>query len=68
MQSLGWEHYEVHEPEPHMLLFKYVGLVNNHLSELLLIKYKEATQLRTAQSIACSCRRFALVFGHDRLL
>jgi hypothetical protein len=39
MQSLGWEHYEVHEPEPHMLLFKYVGLVNNHLSELLLIKY-----------------------------
>jgi len=21
-QSLGWEHYEVHEPEPHMLLFK----------------------------------------------
>jgi cyclin-dependent kinase regulatory subunit CKS1 len=24
-QSLGWEHYEVHEPEPHILLFKYVG-------------------------------------------
>lgn len=23
-QSLGWEHYEVHEPEPHILLFKYV--------------------------------------------
>jgi cyclin-dependent kinase regulatory subunit CKS1 len=22
-QSLGWEHYEVHEPEPHILLFKY---------------------------------------------
>ncbi|KAI9828927.1 MAG: Cyclin-dependent kinases regulatory subunit (Cell division control protein cks1) [Phylliscum demangeonii] len=22
MQSLGWEHYEVHEPEPHILLFK----------------------------------------------
>jgi hypothetical protein len=22
-QSLGWEHYEVHDPEPHMLLFKY---------------------------------------------
>ncbi|KAM5369462.1 hypothetical protein ACJA88_010450 [Fusarium oxysporum] len=20
--SLGWEHYEVHEPEPHILLFK----------------------------------------------
>ncbi|TQN74241.1 Cyclin-dependent kinases regulatory subunit, partial [Colletotrichum shisoi] len=20
-QSLGWEHYEVHEPEPHILLF-----------------------------------------------
>lgn len=25
-QSLGWEHYEVHEPEPHILLFKYVPL------------------------------------------
>lgn len=25
-QSLGWEHYEVHEPEPHILLFKYVLL------------------------------------------
>jgi hypothetical protein len=23
-QSLGWEHYEVHEPEPHILLFKFV--------------------------------------------
>lgn len=23
LQSLGWEHYEVHEPEPHILLFKY---------------------------------------------
>jgi cyclin-dependent kinase regulatory subunit CKS1 len=23
-QSLGWEHYEVHEPEPHILLFKCV--------------------------------------------
>ncbi|KAK0373866.1 cyclin-dependent kinase regulatory subunit [Colletotrichum abscissum] len=23
-QSLGWEHYEVHEPEPHILLFKLV--------------------------------------------
>lgn len=22
LQSLGWEHYEVHEPEPHILLFK----------------------------------------------
>ena len=24
VQSLGWEHYEVHEPEPHILLFKSV--------------------------------------------
>lgn len=24
-QSLGWEHYEVHEPEPHILLFKCVS-------------------------------------------
>lgn len=23
-KSLGWEHYEVHEPEPHILLFKWV--------------------------------------------
>ena len=30
MQSLGWEHYEVHEPEPHILLFKYVLLVSTH--------------------------------------
>ncbi len=22
MQSLGWEHYEIHVPEPHILLFK----------------------------------------------
>ncbi|EPQ57930.1 regulatory subunit of cyclin-dependent kinase, partial [Gloeophyllum trabeum ATCC 11539] len=21
-QSLGWEHYEVHAPEPHVLLFR----------------------------------------------
>ncbi|KAL9053046.1 MAG: hypothetical protein Q9162_005034 [Coniocarpon cinnabarinum] len=28
-QSLGWEHYEVHEPEPHILLFKYVRLFPN---------------------------------------
>ncbi|EWC44602.1 cyclin-dependent kinases regulatory subunit [Drechslerella stenobrocha 248] len=21
-QSLGWEHYEIHAPEPHILLFK----------------------------------------------
>lgn len=26
LQSLGWEHYEVHEPEPHILLFKWVTL------------------------------------------
>lgn len=25
-QSLGWEHYEVHEPEPHIMLFKSVSL------------------------------------------
>lgn len=22
-QSLGWQHYEIHAPEPHILLFKY---------------------------------------------
>lgn len=30
-QSLGWEHYEVHEPEPHILLFKY-AVLNLHTS------------------------------------
>ncbi|KAI1342833.1 oxidoreductin [Xylariaceae sp. FL0016] len=29
-QSLGWEHYEVHEPEPHILLFKDVTTPNNN--------------------------------------
>lgn len=24
-QSLGWQHYEIHAPEPHILLFKYVA-------------------------------------------
>lgn len=23
-QSLGWQHYEIHAPEPHILLFKYI--------------------------------------------
>jgi hypothetical protein len=32
-QSLGWEHYEVHEPEPHILLFKYVHLPSTLYSE-----------------------------------
>ncbi len=35
MQSLGWEHYEVHEPEPHILLFKYVLARTGHHSTLL---------------------------------
>jgi hypothetical protein len=30
LQSLGWEHYEVHEPEPHILLFKYGPLLRQH--------------------------------------
>ncbi|KAI9669315.1 MAG: Cyclin-dependent kinases regulatory subunit (Cell division control protein cks1) [Alyxoria varia] len=30
-QSLGWEHYEVHEPEPHILLFKYVSIRDDKL-------------------------------------
>lgn len=36
LQSLGWEHYEVHEPEPHMLLFKYAAWGNTLLFECLL--------------------------------
>lgn len=34
LQSLGWEHYEVHEPEPHILLFKYVGPYCSSCDEL----------------------------------
>jgi cyclin-dependent kinase regulatory subunit CKS1 len=33
-QSLGWEHYEVHEPEPHILLFKYEFRMNKHFSRI----------------------------------
>lgn len=43
-QSLGWEHYEVHEPEPHILLFKSVSLnvpglinINRSAGDLLII-------------------------------
>jgi hypothetical protein len=54
-QSLGWEHYEVHEPEPHILLFKYAihtladALANefpgdlsttNHLSSKQILHHK----------------------------
>ncbi|KAL2794040.1 regulatory subunit of cyclin-dependent kinase [Aspergillus keveii] len=31
-QSLGWVHYECHEPEPHILLFKSVPLLLRTLS------------------------------------
>lgn len=34
-QSLGWEHYEVHEPEPHILLFKYDVFWSPALTTLL---------------------------------
>jgi len=34
-QSLGWEHYEVHEPEPHIMLFKSVSLDTYKVTLLL---------------------------------
>ena len=34
-QSLGWEHYEVHEPEPHILLFKWVFSLNISIMRML---------------------------------
>ncbi|KAL1383620.1 cyclin-dependent kinases regulatory subunit [Phyllosticta capitalensis] len=37
-QSLGWEHYEVHEPEPHILLFKYVSHVSTPPSSRLIAR------------------------------
>jgi hypothetical protein len=36
LQSLGWEHYEVHEPEPHILLFKSVNCKLLPSSQLLI--------------------------------
>lgn len=49
-QSLGWEHYEVHEPEPHILLFKYVCLLRTDHScgsvrIRMLIRTQASTQL-----------------------
>lgn len=46
LQSLGWEHYEVHEPEPHILLFKYSRPLN------LLQKVADQTCRRPANYVA----------------
>ncbi|KAI0282120.1 regulatory subunit of cyclin-dependent kinase [Russula aff. rugulosa BPL654] len=33
-QSLGWEHYEVHAPEPHVLLFRRAKNADSHQAAL----------------------------------
>ena len=46
IQSLGWEHYEVHEPEPHILLFKYVVLYSScHSVTTDVLTFKTTDQL-----------------------
>ncbi|KAH9043383.1 CKS-domain-containing protein [Lactarius pseudohatsudake] len=32
-QSLGWEHYEVHAPEPHVLLFRRAKNFDSHQAQ-----------------------------------
>lgn len=50
MQSLGWEHYEVHEPEPHILLFKYI-LPTSVLTYLADVRTQATNRLPTTSSI-----------------
>ena len=45
-QSLGWEHYEVHEPEPHILLFKYVCVRATSITALMRAGDRSTTSLR----------------------
>ncbi|KAF8623547.1 hypothetical protein AX15_006320 [Amanita polypyramis BW_CC] len=40
-QSLGWEHYEVHAPEPHVLLFRRP---KNYGIPVQPVKYKEGVR------------------------
>jgi hypothetical protein len=56
-QSLGWEHYEVHEPEPHILLFKYVSELAPHTKALANEHSQAPDQLSTSQPLNSS-------FGH----
>jgi hypothetical protein len=51
-QSLGWEHYEVHEPEPHILLFKYASIAP--MTEQLLTRAgdRTTTSLQRIDAIA----------------
>ncbi|KAL4935067.1 regulatory subunit of cyclin-dependent kinase [Aspergillus oleicola] len=47
-QSLGWEHYEVHEPEPHILLFKYVFFGNGVMAACSPHSSQATSQLSTS--------------------
>ena len=65
-QSLGWEHYEVHEPEPHILLFKYAPL--NDLTPYFrrLTIFQATNQLRATKAIELLYSRLCFcVFDRD---
>lgn len=55
-QSLGWEHYEVHEPEPHILLFKYV-CVSSHFRLRLCASARLVPALAPGSQTANTCNR-----------
>ncbi|KAI0690595.1 regulatory subunit of cyclin-dependent kinase [Cytidiella melzeri] len=40
-QSLGWEHYEVHAPEPHVLLFRRLKNFDEQLRRQELLKQQQ---------------------------
>ena len=54
-QSLGWEHYEVHEPEPHILLFKYVDSYPTRFLQGIDCVLQTTYQLCSARSIGRCC-------------
>lgn len=48
MQSVGWEHYEVHAPEPHILLFRRE---KNYLIKVSYLLYPTSTSEQAAISV-----------------
>lgn len=56
-QSLGWEHYEVHEPEPHILLFKYVYGARSRRGHRLTKNTQATTQLPASSGLDCRMKK-----------
>lgn len=56
IQSLGWEHYEVHEPEPHILLFKYVQHISYFATILLTCELTPIIDVRSTTNLPRSER------------